>query len=73
MTDQPDLFPSTDPDLSAMICHGCHAPGVTIVVFGALLTGSGSNDNGGMERWWCGHVCAMAEGWPFLKSEKGRR
>ena len=50
-------------DLAALTCRLCGAAGITIVAMGR-------NENGAIERVWCGPVCARIQGWPFLVSER---
>lgn len=50
------------PSLAETCCRRCGAMGVTVVALGR-------NDNGAIERVWCGTGCAVLDGWPFLRSE----
>ncbi len=52
-------------DLSALTCRLCGVAGVTIVALGR-------DDNGAIERVWCGLSCARVQGWPFMVGETTR-
>ncbi len=47
-------------------CVVCEASGVTILAMGR-------NDNGAIERAYCGIECARREGWPWLNGDGWRR
>jgi hypothetical protein len=52
--------------LAAARCSVCAGENVMILA-------SGRNENGAIERFYCGFACASAEGWPWMTSEWHRR
>jgi hypothetical protein len=46
-------------------CRVCGKTGIAIIALG-------TNENGAIERAYCGVACAITQGWPWVRSERAR-